>query len=87
MISSKPIWHVSEIQNESGRLVIRKLDNAIPSDRETNSDYVVYFTFGCLSDPKDGNFYSSEDTDTLYDIDENDIPCLLYTSPSPRDRG
>ena len=36
---------------------------------------------------KDGRLYSSDGTNKIFEIGANNHTCLLYTSPSPRDRG
>ena len=79
MGATEPTWQLSEIRNESGPMLIRKLLGALPTDQR-RADHVVYLTFGCKSPPSGENYYTPADTSTFAEIDETDIPELEETA-------
>ena len=77
MTTSEPNWQLSEIRNDSGPMLIRKLLNAT---RRSGNDYVIYLTFGCNTPPDRDGYYPSADSATFEKIDETDIPALEITA-------
>ena len=76
MAETESQWALSELENESGPMVIRKLLDAIPHNGLSGDDYVIYMTIGCKRKPTDKSFYTKTDSATLAEIDSTDIPEL-----------
>ncbi len=76
MAETEPQWALSELENETGPMVIQKLLDAIPHNGLTGDDYVIYLTFGCKRRPTGEGFYTKTDSATLAEIDNSDIPKL-----------
>jgi hypothetical protein len=76
MGAPEPTWQLSEIRNDSGPMLIRKLLGAMPRKVPSCYDYVIYLTFGCSTPPSGDGYYTSADTATFAEIDETDIPEL-----------
>lgn len=75
MDASESTWQLTEISNDSGPMLIRKLLDAFPGEHQP-ADHVVYLTFGCNSPPSGQSFYTEVDSATFADLDETDIPAL-----------
>ncbi len=74
MTAAEPTWQLSEIRNESGPMIIRKLLDAVSLKPPSGRDYVIYLTFGCNTPPKGDGYYTPADTATFAEIDDVDIP-------------
>ena len=76
MTTLEPTWQLTELRNESGPMLIRKLLGAASLRKSDINDHVIYLTFGCNTAPPGDSYYTTADTATLAEIDETDIPEL-----------
>ncbi len=61
-------WQVLELQSHGEPLLIRKLDKAL--DYQQGRDHIFYLTFGTSAPVNGEEFYSKQDSSTIYDAVE-----------------